>query len=87
MATIQPIKAAEYVYEQTTELAKLSRKMGLNTVAYVLEVAALEAERELTPKKRTKARISAHQNSIVRTNGNYFRIASTRSTISPATPR
>ncbi len=55
MSTRQSIEAAEYVHAQTKELAKLSRKTGLEDLAYVLEVAALEAERSMTPKKRSKA--------------------------------
>lgn len=44
METKQAIQTAEYVRAQLTELARLSRDSGFDILAYLIEVAALEAD-------------------------------------------
>ena len=44
MAEASAIETAKYVRAQTKELAQLSRAAGLDVLAYLLEVAVLEAE-------------------------------------------
>ncbi len=44
MATNKAVETAKYVRAQTKELTQLSRAAGLDILAYLLEVAALEAE-------------------------------------------
>lgn len=38
------VETADYVCTQTKELAQLAREAGLDVLAYLLEVAALEAD-------------------------------------------
>jgi hypothetical protein len=42
--TPTPTAVASYVATLTTDLAAMSRKSGLNTLGYLLEMARLEAE-------------------------------------------
>ena len=49
MTRISKAKTAEYVCAHTKELARLAKDAGLENLAYLLEVAALEAETQLAP--------------------------------------
>ena len=45
---------AGYIAEMTSDLALLARQQGLDTLAYILEMAKLEAENAMRPAKRRR---------------------------------
>ena len=47
-------EVAAYVATVTTELATLSRQNGFDTLAYLLEMARLEAENTAGPARQAK---------------------------------
>jgi hypothetical protein len=51
MTRTSKVATAEYVCAHTKELARLSKDAGLNNLAYMLEVAALEAETHIAAAK------------------------------------
>ena len=51
MTRTSRMATAEYVCAHTKELARLSKDAGLNNLAYMLEVAALEAETHIAATK------------------------------------
>ncbi|HYF54836.1 MAG TPA: hypothetical protein VEA41_11310 [Salinarimonas sp.] len=53
---LDPVAAAEYVAALTTELSALSRRSGLDLLAYFLDIARLEAlEQARRPRTGAKA--------------------------------
>ena len=52
MTTQRAVKTAEYIRAQTKELAHLSREAGLDSLAYLLEVAEREADSRIATKNR-----------------------------------
>jgi hypothetical protein len=51
MTRISRVETAKYVCAHTKELARLSKDAGLANLAYMLEVAALEAETQIAATK------------------------------------
>ena len=51
MATESGVATAEYVRAQLKELARLSKGSGLDILAYLIDVAVMEAESILMAKK------------------------------------
>lgn len=51
-------ESAEYIAELTNELAKLARRSRLDLLAYLLDIASLEARSEA---ERARTPISEHQ--------------------------
>jgi hypothetical protein len=45
------VRAATYIASMTTELALMARQHGLDTLSYILEMALLEAENEISGSK------------------------------------
>jgi hypothetical protein len=52
MAKGSAVETAKYVRAQTKELARLSRDAGLDILAYLLEVAVLEAEAQIMASRK-----------------------------------
>jgi hypothetical protein len=51
------IQVANYAATLTRELCRMCRKVELDDLAYLLEVAAAEASKELAPKRTTNGSV------------------------------